>query len=181
MTTATQTEATPKERITQWAEKHGATMAVEFVPLSRSRNAGEKFPTLNWKVTIQRNGRNVLTTDYSAGCAHCPADKMKVEGGAYHRRNVKEGAIAWECEHGKSSQGRKPILPDFVNVLWSLSMDYSVLDAGGFESWAGDLGYYTDSRKAESIYQACIEIALALRGAFGDAGMVELAEAGQDY
>ena len=63
------TEQTPKDRILQWAAKHGATMTAEFIPFSQSRNKGDKSPSLNWRVTIQRNGRAVLTTDYSAGCA----------------------------------------------------------------------------------------------------------------
>lgn len=64
-----------------------------------------------------------------------------------------------------------------------------VFAAGGFENWASEYGYDTDSRKAESIYQACLDIALKLRGdialklrgAIGDSGMVELQTAFQDY
>ena len=43
--------------------KHGITLASVFVPFSQSRNKGEKNPSLNWKVTILSNGREVLTTD----------------------------------------------------------------------------------------------------------------------
>lgn len=59
----------------------GLTVESVFVPFSRSRNKAEKNPSLNWKVTIKRNDREVLTTDYMAGMGHCPnygADKAPV-------------------------------------------------------------------------------------------------------
>ena len=210
----TETEATPKQAILTWAEKHGVTMSAQFVPFSQSRNKGEESPSLNWRVTLHKRysgvhagmsssnerldipaeTRDILTTDYSAGCAHCPA---------YKRNDFKPGdkkfftrrAIAHECETGfeagdvtegwigdKKKEGRRVrILPEFDSVLWSLSMDSSVIDAGGFEQWAADLGYDTDSRKAEVIYRECLDIALKLRAALGNEAMRELAEAGQDY
>lgn len=192
-------KASPKDRILAWADKHGLTMACEFVPLSQSRNKGEKSPTLNWKIAIKKRRASagkwvdgdeltILTTDYSAGCGHCPAYKAVVVGGAVHVGNVRRAWIADECETGRATYiglgiGPKgaPILPDLDSVLWSLAMDYSVIDAGGFESWASELGYDTDSRKAEATYRACLDIALALRAALGDAAMQELREAGQDY
>ena len=69
-------------------ERLGLTVESAFVPFSRSRNAeprhGAEKPwqSINWKVTIKRNGRDVLTTDYSAGIANCPGytrEKAPVE------------------------------------------------------------------------------------------------------
>lgn len=40
----------------------GLTVDSVFVPFSRSRNKGEKYKSLNWQVTVKRNGRNILTT-----------------------------------------------------------------------------------------------------------------------
>lgn len=239
METDTAIEVSPKDRILAWADKHGVTMACEFVPLSQSRNKGEKSPTLNWRVTIihmrqqyrdhtfqcgetrrlpvkmakatrnlsgevtsycpdcgarsisasEAKGGAILTTDYSAGCAHCPSYKArKGEGDTVQRK-----CIAWECEHGKPARWSdfdggptvrihsEAILPDLDSVLWSLAMDYGVIDAGGFESWASEYGYDSDSRKAEATYRACLDIAFALRAALGDAAMQELQDAGQDY
>ncbi len=176
---------TPKQQIEAWAAQHGVTMAAEFVPFSQSRNKGEKSPSLNWRVTIKRDGRDIRTTDYSAGCGHCPSSKIVVEGGAYHRKNIKERNIAEECETGKAGincpNKGKALLPDLADVLYSLSMDSSVLDAGGFESWASDYEYDTDSRKAEDIYRACLDIALKLRSGLGETALQELCEACQDY
>lgn len=44
-----------------------------------------------------------------------------------------------------------------------------------------ELGYDPDSRKAEAIYKACLEIALKLRNALGEDGLAKLREAAQDY
>lgn len=187
----TETAITPKQAILTWAEKHGVTMSAQFVPFSQSRNKGEKSPSLNWRVTLSRNGRDILATDYSAGCGHCPAYKASIKEMGGKDCVMRAEAIRMECETGKKAlvmpsgqvfvSNKVAILPELDSVLWSLSMDSSVIDAGGFEQWAADLGYDTDSRKAEAIYRECLDIALKLRAALGDEAMRELAEAGQDY
>ncbi len=177
---------TTKESILACAESLGLTMTAEFVPFSKSRNAGEKHKSLNWRVTLHKGGRAFLTTDYSAGVAHAPSYPFsKTTDGA--------DALAYEVEHGKAVlrpgqrpdvfgiRGKFPILPDFADVLHSLSMDASVLDHPTYETWAGDYGFDPDSRKGETTYRACLEIALKMRGALGDEGMRRLAEAVQDY
>ncbi len=182
-------ELTPAERIDAFAKAHNLTLQTEFVPFSQSRNRSEKSPSLNYRVTLQHDGRDILTTDYSMGAGHCPADKHK-------DRNARQYMIAFECEHGYRAAdvrwGRDPeayggnpktgkIEPLLRDVLYSLALDSGVLDAGGFESWAADLGYDADSRKAEAIYRACLDIALKLRSALGDDGLRQLCEACQDY
>lgn len=160
----------------------GLTVESVFVPFSQSRNKAEKHPTLNWRVTLKRDGRDILTTDYSAGSAHCPAYKAKTLGA---QNSVdRDNAIRWECEHGRAKlaiSGGRPILPGTIDVLYSLAMDSDVLDAGGFEQWAGDLGYDTDSRSAETTYRACLDIALKMRSGLGDDNLRRLREAFQDY
>lgn len=206
-------------------ESLGVTVDSVFVPFSESRSAGQDMPNLNWRVTIKRNGRDVLTTDYSAGLAHCPGYnaprlpsnftprgyRTRKAGGGYTYRQASPGealkqyqeALARaECESGLtmrlgkwgqnpgfepiggrpgSTQKNRRIEPNPVDVLYSLTMDSDVLDSGGFEEWAACFGYDTDSRKAESIYRACLEIALQMRAAFGDSGMAALQSAFQDY
>lgn len=199
----------------------GLTVESVFIPFSASRNKAEEYKSLNWRVTVKRNGRDVLTTDYSAGIAHCPGDVAKTPPTGYRapdRRRMdgtpypgttssyrkataaealndyRKAICAAECESGVAMQSdwqnpqtfkpRKPlapILPEPRAVIWSLVMDSSVLDSGGFESWAADFGYDPDSRKAESIYRACLDHALMMRAAIGDSGMAELQNAFQDY
>ena len=194
----------------------GVTVESVFVPFSRSRNAGQETPNLNWLVTIKRDGREVLTTDYMAGQGHAQAYQVESvpsnfsprryrtrsttapSGFTYRDATAREGLnqyrtelAAAECESGfkmRLTKGRpvscsenSRIEPNPVDVLYSLVMDSDVLDSGGFEDWAENLGYDTDSRAAESIFKACIDLALKMRAAFGPDGMESLATAFQDY
>lgn len=182
-----------KTQIAEVIAQLGLTITSEFIPFSRSRNKDEKHKSLNWKVTVQRNGRDVLTCDYSAGAGQCPSYGRKPPA-AWDRpaRFWPELVAEFETESGYqtrpfttwgwfSADKSKPILPDAVDVLYSLISDSSVLDAGGFEEWASEFGYDPDSRHAESIYRACLEIALKMRAAIGDSGMGLLRDAFQDY
>jgi hypothetical protein len=174
---------TTKQDIESVAAQLGLTLTSEFVPFSKSRNAGEKSPTLNWKITLHKDGRPILTTDYGAGCGHCPSYQ---QGNSNACRAM---AVDAECETGYAhridgmnpTKTNKPILPDFADVLHSLASDSDVLDCSSFEEWAGNLGYDADSRKAEGIYRACLDVALKLRNALGEQGLATLREACQDY
>jgi hypothetical protein len=74
----------------------------------------------------------------------------------------------------------RAITPDSVDVVYSLLLDSEVLEAGDFETWAGEFGYDPDSRQAEQIYNACLKIALQFRK-IGESVISELREAYQDY
>lgn len=185
---------TPREKLQAAIANLDLSLSADFMPMSVSRNRDAKFPTLNWRVTLKRRGRDVLTTDYSAGVAHCPSYSAPPRT-EWDRSNSMwhESVTRWECESGFKakvftrfagfSAGSKPapILPDACDFIASLVLDSSVLDSGGFEQWASDCGYDSDSRKAFQTYQACVELAIKLRAAIGDAGMRALSEACQDY
>lgn len=200
------TEQTPAQRVQAWAEAHKVTMTAAFIPYSiaqakrpdwftdhsQNRPGGRPWRGLTWSVTILRDGREVLTTDYSAGEGHCPSYEQPGFRSGFTMEV--EARIAWECEHGYPAASfgggtgspmrkpnAKPLLPDLADVLYSLSGDADAIDHPTFESWAGDFGYDVDSRKAESIYRACLEIGLKLRAAFGDSGLSSLREALQDF
>lgn len=180
-----------RARIAALVQELGLTMTAEFVPWSRSRsfkaNAKLTDRNLNWKVTILKAGREILTTDYSAGLAHCPSYKQSWNW----QPSVDEAkAIEFETENGRTSRdfgslgwkvGGKPIEPDLADVLHSLASDCDVLDYSTFEEWAPEFGYDPDSRKAEGIYRECIKLALALRNGLGEPALVRLREAFQDY
>lgn len=132
--------------------------------------------------------RTVLTCDYGTGSGHCPASNVAGRVDKWDRAQM----IRKECEEGFAAMRplygghigmdrKRPLLPSLADVLSSLVLESSVLDAGGFEPWAREYGYETDSRKAESIYRECLEQALALRGALGDKGMERLRLACQNY
>jgi hypothetical protein len=163
----------------------GVTMAVEFVPWSKSRHAkpNPKLDdrSLNWRVTLRtKEGREIITTDYSAGIGHCPSYKQ----GARLTLEYAE-KIAHETEVGKqalsSHRFGSKIEPKLADVVYSLVSDASAIDYATFEEWAGDVGYDTDSRKGEQVYRACLEIGLKLRAMLGEPALTRLREASQDY
>lgn len=165
-----------KPELLKLAEELGLTIESEFVPWSKSKRAAEPEPSLNWRVTLKRGGRPVLTTDYSAGQAHCPSYVWKqagdIDGAVLVRR---------ECETGRNAGLGWLLLPDLADVLACLATDAEVLDFASFEEWADAVGYDSDSRKAEAIYRACLEMALKLRQGLGEDGLQRLREAAEDY
>lgn len=172
------------ETIKEAAAKLGLSMEWDFVPFSASRNKAEKMPSLNWSIRLLHNGRLILTTDYMAGCGRCKAYKASVKALGHQNSMMRDKAVRQECESGREWRefGAGPkIEPNFADVLHSLASDSDAIDCASFEEWAGNLDYDTDSRKAESIYRACLDIALKFRNALGEAGLAELREACADY
>ena len=163
----------------------GVTVECEFVPLSQSRNAGEKHPTVNWRATVQRETarlggarilRDVLTCDYSQGVAHLKGyDQMQREG--WLRSVDGADAIKSACEYHQPRDPRiHAVAPTREDILGSLATDSDVIDYATYDDWAPNLGYDPDSRKGEAIYRACLETALKLRAAIGDEKLRELCE-----
>jgi hypothetical protein len=171
-----------------------------FVPQSQSRNAGDKNLSLNWRVTLRRKPtadelarwtslthRDILTTDYMQGIGHAPGythGRMTLDRDKYFHHVAEKGKTAKVSKNPELTgewQWVKPLPPpELADVLHSLLLDAEAIDAGGFEEWAGDFGYEVDSREAERIYKACVEVGLKLRAALGDDKMTELREALQD-
>lgn len=183
-------------------EEFGIFVSSEFVPFSKSRNAKKDAEpsemSLNWKVTVrycstypfapENAKREMLTTDYTAGIAHCPSYKQNT------RWTLEYAAvIALECETGRKARpvGYKPyaltltghdqVQPEAADVVYSLIMDSDVIEYATFEDWADSIGFDTDSRKAEQTYRACLEIGLRLRSALGDLILTKLRDAYQDF
>jgi hypothetical protein len=175
----------------------GLTLEATFVPFSHSRNAKPdpkpRDMSLNWRVTLRRNDRDVYSCDYSAGIAHAPYYKAH-EKSAYNARRWPQDAFAAltaEVEQGFAvhvagplslrPDRKKPLMPDTRDVVYSLLLDGSAIDSPDFESWAADCDCDPDSRAAEAAYRECLRCGLALRAALGDAGLARLQEAFQDY
>lgn len=180
---------TAKETLQQAMSDLGITIDAVFVPWSESRSfkPGAKVTerSLNWRVTVKRNNRAICTTDYTAGIGHAPSYKqgarMSLDGEAALIHETERGTVAKPSAMLGHVYSGKPIKCDPCDVIYSLVSDSSAIDYPTFEEWARELGYDTDSRKAESIYRACLEIALALRSALGDSGLAQLQTACQDY
>ena len=162
----------------------GLTVSAVFVPFSQSRNKAEENPSLNYRVTIQRNGRDVLTTDYMMGRGNCPAYKMSMKDAGHANSIMRDKLIREECEtgHAYRSFGKGPaILPDTRDVLHCIILDADAINYRDFAAWASEYGYSEDSREAEATYRECLAHALALRSALGDDHMRALREAFAEY
>lgn len=180
-----------QETLHECIARLGLTVRADFVPFSKSRNAGDKVRSLNWIVTLVRNGRDILTTDYMAGTGHCPAHSAPVKLAGNPRSLLRAQAIERETETGVATtfaahglamlQRGAPINPDAASVVHCLIMDADVLDYRNFEEWAGEVGFDPDSRKAEATYKACMEIALSLRNGLGDADYSALRAASAEF
>lgn len=190
-----------KQAITDQINAMGLTLECTFIPWSRSRNAPKRnakdadkrkgWLSLNWEVRLMRAGRIVLATEYSQGSGHAPAVKTYAKA----EKRDRDAAIRWECENGRrakgailgSGDGPRPMFqggaiePKIMDVLWSLVCDAEVLNYSGFDDWAENLGFDTDSREAERTYRACLEIALKLRGAIGQDNLDKLNQVYVDY
>lgn len=180
----------------------GLNIEARFVAFSLSRNANPKAKpserSLNWRITLLQQhldgkAKPILECDYSAGIGHCPCVKTKDRAIGSWRvpgYSLDEArAIEFETEKGKpysanlnwAKPGSKLIVPDRLDVIHSLLSDGDAIEYRGFEDWAANFGYDTDSRKAEETYRACLDIGLKLRSALGDKVLAELREAFQDY
>ena len=124
----------------------------------------------HWKVTIlHRTGS--YTCDYHQGCAH------RHYGSGAKTRPFKPTVGRMTIDQERENMRSRPNVPTLTDVLYCLvsdanSIEYSV----GFEDWASELGYDTDSIKAKAMFDQCVETFLYFRH-----NMETLTELFQDY
>lgn len=179
------------EKIHAEMERQGISIVSVFVPWSQSRNfkAGSTCAndrSLNWKVTIKKGDREILTTDYMAGIAHCPSYNDKDFGRPGYMSINRDNALVEETEKGRAvghitGMSGSTISPEIPSVIACLCSDADIIDTSSFEDWAANWGYDTDSRAAEATYRACLDTALKLRNGLGDAGFAALRTACEGY
>lgn len=190
-----------REALTALMVRERLVIASTFIPWSKSRWAPGKDPkkpngwrTLNWTITLMytpgpgpyvdpvKQRRNILTTEYSAGDMHCPAQSCKNRKGReideMKALEVETGKVAkWPSYAAHPLPTVQDINPDPVDVFAALVRDaHDALEYGSFEEWANNLGLDVDSRKAEKSYDTVLKQGLALRHALGDKDMQEAAK-----
>lgn len=189
-----------QETLQECMNRYGLSVRSEFVPFSRSRNAKPDAKpsdrSLNWRVTlVQRyensagdaRYRDIVTADYSAGIAHCPGYRQGMKWTAGNAAIIeKETETGRKCKMYTANlfhvtPSGPAIEPKAADVVRSLALDADVLNHADFESWASEFGYDKDSRSAEKIYRACLEIALKLQAGLGASVLSDLQTASQDY
>ncbi len=177
---AAQVRATFKEA----CERHGLAVVITRDP-DTSPATKENPAMFRFSCVVMRGARHILTTPYSMGVGHAKPWKPAV-GGSPRRADV-AAALAETVRTGCKVRHPDTFAtvdiwptPDVVDVVSSLCIDSDVLNAGGFEEWASEYGYEVDSRKAEAIYRACLDIGLKMRAAIGGAALAELCELGRE-
>ncbi len=148
---------------TAYADTVGLTLTATFVPQSLSRNAQDRTPSLNWRVTLIRKGRTPFTTDYMQGAGHIPGWSSLKGGSVYLNNYAREVAEKGRYSpQGPDSPSRRPLpAPSMADVLHCLLLDAEASELP-FEEWAGNFGFDTDSRKAERLYHECVATGRAL-------------------
>jgi hypothetical protein len=81
------------------------------------------------------------------------------------RKSGEQGSVTFPYRAGIGHEGRTPKAADVMGDLLLDAESYD--DADGFEDWARDFGYDTDSRRAERMYLACGETSRRLRNYLG--------------
>lgn len=173
-----------KAPITDTLNALGLSMEATFIPWSQSRNREEPKKSINWLVTLKREGKGCLTTDYMQGIGHIPGFPVQAKMTIFLDELLSctcETGNVYNYKTGKAASPRKLPPPNITDVLQSLLLDSDVLDYVTFEEWASDVGYNPDSREAEKIYQACLKIALQMKQMFSGQELEALQELFQDY
>jgi hypothetical protein len=155
-------------------------MVATHVPTSYDPNS-EEMP-VKWKIKIKR-GRSEMETDYSTGIGHVVGyyKLIGLKTSIHNTRSVAE--LLWTgkktmVDPGKFISLKTPTLDDVMHCLIS---DADTIDYPNFEDWANCFGYEADSRSAEKIYRACLEIGLKLRSMLGDEKLRQLRDNFQDF
>lgn len=145
----------------------------------------------HYVVTLTLPGGGSIRTDYQcAPLAHMSKDaidnaiprwdnmRSQTKGLRYVGKLAGTRSIA-QAEYDRLAEEHAPACfqADAADVLDCLLTDASGTDQP-FEDWAVDLGYSTDSRKAEATFHACRESAAKLRRWLG---VVELERLQSDY
>jgi hypothetical protein len=127
-----------------------------------------------WSVTITRNGQ-AFQTPYTQGC-HFRHNR--------HGHPIQPLALSGRVTVAAAAKNKQtiPDKPTLADVMSSLVMDaQSVADGQTFEDFADEMGYDTDSREAERVYNGCRDEYFGLVRLCGVIDLDVLSKMFQDY
>jgi hypothetical protein len=148
---------------------------------------------IRYDVILSRNGRKFWSGPYHIGIGHIkpiaartPLTLTSTEASLYDawkkapsRDYILKAELASMV--GKVAVQTK-YTPAIADILHCLLMDgSSYFDAQSFEEWCSELGYDSDSRKAEKTFQECQETGRKLSRAFNPMELSHLRNVAQDY
>jgi hypothetical protein len=171
-----------KTKIDELIARLGVTIESSNPALATEKSKADGRVTqwhhIAFNVTIRRGEKAVWEGPYRMGLGNFPEFKDLIG------RNL---TVHAEDEIWASVKQRNPrrifrTRPSLPDVLFSLLSDGSAFfDAESFEEWADNYGFDTDSRKAERMFQECMETGRKLSRAFNAAEITELRDAFADY
>ena len=155
---------TTEKTMAEFIAENNLSMAAKFIERATSDN----WDHFLWKVSLRKIGKfhdeGTITTDYRMGIAHQKWDAKATDlpPGEKPGQPVGQRCLGRSITlHAEACLKRwsRPTAPTADEVLDSLRSDAeSVENCPLFEDWAGDMGYDTDSRKAERAFRACQEV-----------------------
>lgn len=158
--------------IQEFIDAHGLTMESTPVPANPNFQDDSKVRRCHFHCTISNADGAAFMTYYTVGIgvveqwAKNPQTRLpwgiRPAGGW---RNLSPKCVAYAEAIDAAAKAYRPNLSD---VLDNLASDAATVDsAGRFEDWADELGFDSDSRRAESIYDTCRAQAHKLRDFLG--------------
>lgn len=154
-----------QKTLAEFAAEHALTMDTKFISREKTVDDWECF---RWSVTLMSgagDARRCYSTEYRMGIAHqhWDARARQLPTGESRGARVSQRLVGGRrlTLHGEQClrEWARPTPPELTDVLDSLRSDAeSVENSPLFEDWAGDMGYDTDSRKAEQVFHACQEV-----------------------
>ena len=99
----------------------------------------------------------------------CKFERRELTGKRYNARKDGSAVVARMQAHFSMGYGHKGAEPTAKDVLDCLASDASSIEWDTFEAWADNMGYDSDSRKAERIYKAVERGSAKLKRFLGDA------------
>lgn len=156
---------TVQQTMAEYCAAKGITSTAERIP-ARTDGSGSEWQAdaFHWRVTLRR-GNDTFPLEYSCGSAHASLRRVPgwmpgewvscVKDAANPKPSFGHGVKVW-CKV-------TPTPPTTEDVLDSLRSDAESVAWSTFEDWCLELGYDTDSRRAERSYHACQENAQRLR------------------
>lgn len=174
----------------------GLSLAVLIGP--RGDVADKDWPNIKYRVELRFNDKPILETNYKLGIGHVDPKKAFI-GSVMSRPRLTSDEesilLHWQSHPYAQFKNKKlwadvaaklatyqKVAPSLPDVVHSLLLDGEPYFNGeSFEDWASNCGYETDSRKAEEIYKACMEIGRQLKRGLPHDTITKALEILQDY
>jgi len=178
----------PEEiKVEEFIKSIGLTMECQYIGIKTEKDKGPEGKPVEhtmdeWSCTLSRDKQS-MTIPFKQGLAHRKTTSRSIiKAFGYGHGLTSKQVKQYERESYKMKPEKwiamsEPVAPELDNVLDCLRSDSECWEnSRNFEDFCSELGYDTDSRKAESIYKACGEIAKELKFLLGSDNYKKLLE-----